>query len=206
MTENTQAIDRPDIRFKPVNNEVVKTSDRLLVDPDYFKGQYQTDSDLCNYLALAAQVHMCTPNNEDAERSKLVMKNSGLKRVAEMVRKQVGEARLSTHQAESEFKDRTGITPIYGATGLKQAGLMNEGENVGYGIARAISGEGMLPSVLLFKEDHMVLGIGTSGDGKEIIAWDALMGKGDPKLRRISVDRDDLGMNIAAKINPVFKK
>lgn len=195
------------IVFGPVDEgEVVKSSDKLIVDPKLFKGQFQPDGNLCNYLALAAQIHTCNPDQSQAEISKKVIENAGILKVAEMVRTQVGTPRLSNFQAQDEFRERAGIEPVYGATGLKQAGIWKEGDNVGRAMASAIANEGMLPSILLMSEDHVVLGIGTSDDKKEIIAWDALTGQGNPRLRRISVDKDNMGMIIAAKVNPVFKQ
>ena len=148
------------IVFGPVptdEGEILKPSDKLIVNPKFFKGQFQPDSNLCNYLAFAAQIHMCQPEQSQAQISEKVIEGSGILKVAEMVRTQVGTPRLSNFQAQEEFNERTGIEPVYGATGLKQAGIWKEGDNVGKAMARAISEKEMLPSIILMGADHVVL-------------------------------------------------
>lgn len=198
------------LKFEDVNqHEMIKESDHFLVDPDLFKGQFQTDSDLCGYLALAAQMQMGMMDKTEAETAKKAISSYGLKTMAENLRRQVGSNRLDTHSAEREIKDRIDAKPIIGGSGLKDAGFWRPGENIGEAIANAIDEGEMLPSIILAGLDHMVLGIGVSEDKNEIIAWDAKMGTGDPKLRRIPVDspmleRMNSGMAIAVKVNPVF--
>lgn len=182
-------------------SENIEPTDRLLIDPSIFEGAMQTDGDLCNYLTFTAQIHMCGKGAEQAKISQRIIKEGGIKPLAELIRKQMGQVRLTNWEARDEFAKRVpGVTALHGLSGYK---LQNE--NAGEAIVRMIDEDQMIPSILIQNENHAVLGIGVSGNGQEILVWDALRGTGNPRLRRIPIDNDQIGVMLAAKVNPVFQ-
>lgn len=178
-------------------HELLRSGDSLLVDPSLFRGQFQTDLDLCNYLVFAAQIHLCNLGSSGISRN--IINSVGMKGVAELVRKQLGQPRLSSEVAVREFKSRN---PNTETTSLPY--FADDNETAGSAIVRMLEA-GFLPSVVLGGVDgHAVLPIGFSADRQQLVVWDGLNGRGDPSLRRLDVSRDDLKVGLVAKINSGF--
>lgn len=172
--------------------EIIIRDDKLVIDPCLLENQTQTDLDSCNYLVLAALVHLCNPEGVSP-----IPRRLGFKTVAKIIRGQVGTPRLSTWQMQEELQKR--LPNVRLVTGMLGYAKDNE-ESVGQAVVHMLE-EGMLPAVMLQKENHAILPIGYSGDKLEVIAWDALSGRGNPRLRRLPTNEDDLWLIAAARFN-----
>jgi hypothetical protein len=186
------------------NRETVRNDDFLLVDPDLFTNVFQTDADLCAYLALAAQLLLSNQENNLAKKSLADIKdrNAELHILAKNLQRMENTARLSNWQTRRVLKNTTpNVNKI-----IRFLDYAKPNEEVGPAVIRMIRDDGLLPAIYLQNEDHAVLVIGVSTQGrKELIAWDALSGKGNPRLRRIPVDREDLGFMSAVEVHSLFK-
>ncbi len=180
--------------------EGVRSSDKMIVDKDLFRGQFQTDGDLCVYMTLAAQLHLGKERTTLSVDRKAIIERVGFKNVAESLRKDVKTARLSNWKVRELLNERQPESKKIFAL----SEYLSEGETLGKASVRMMK-EGFLPSFILQNEDHAVLGIGYSSDEKEIVVWDSLSGKGDPRLRRIPIDRNDLNFVSAVELDGNFK-
>lgn len=185
-------------------HEMLRDGDRLLIDTKYFEGQTQTDVHLCNYLVFTAQ--LCLANYRDRAthsyyKSQL-LEGLGVKKIAELIRKEVGTEELSNWQQREELASRIGQSAHY-IERLTDFSPDSK-ESVGQALLRMLEID-MAVGVMLGNEGHAVLAIGYSSDKSEIIVWDALMGRGNPRLRRINLNDPHLEVTTAVAVHPGFK-
>lgn len=181
--------------------EVLHPHDKLLVHPSWFAGVEQNDTYSCAYLVLTALERMQKDTRQfgitgitEEEAQSRVVETHGLDRLLRYIQED-REDPLSVHEFRRQLRDLASqeakvftsrVDLSFIEDDMSQGEIAIEALKRGYGVGLEVHNEG-----------HLVLAIGLSSEGGELICWDSLSGNPDinhptSRLRRLPVDNPEI--------------
>jgi len=194
--------------------ELIKPSDILNVDPSWFAGIKQTDAYSCAFFVLTGLERMQrdatafgvgSQSNEEVQSG--LVASTGLNKL----RSYIQEGRTD-QLSVTEFRERllnVGSKDSKVFTSRDDLPFDRENTRLGLVASDAIK-RGYGVGIELHDQGHLVMAIGTSKDGKELICWDPLLGDPDKKhpgslLRRVRADSDQVMMWGGLQLSEKYK-